>query len=119
ERGISITFELIAGRRFRPGDKIAGSGGLPPGSGPAAAFDPKVRAAIAQTARMLLDHVNPETGLALKDDPVLAWVALSGEQTLFNLLDDPDALPPESSRTLRALAEQTTLGVGRRFWLST
>ena len=43
------------------------------------------------TARALLDHVNPETGLALRDDPVLAWVTLAGEVSLFDLIDDPDA----------------------------
>ncbi|MGC8641846.1 MAG: hypothetical protein ACP5XB_18425, partial [Isosphaeraceae bacterium] len=68
-------------------------------------------------ARALLGRVNPETGLALKDDPTLAWVTLLGEVSLFNLIDDPDlALPSPYAQALRSLGQKSKSGTGRRFW---
>jgi hypothetical protein len=111
KRGIYVTLELISARRFRAGDSVPGGAGLPIGGGPATGFDPKIREVAIAYAKALLGHVNPETGLALKDDPALAWVAISGEQSLFDLLDDPGALPPESAAALREAG-----GSGRRNW---
>lgn len=113
KRGISITLELVSARRFRAGDSVPGGAGLPVGGGPATAFDPKIREVAIAYAKALLGHVNPETGLALKDDPALAWVTISGEQSLFDLLDDPGALPPESAAVLRGSGVS-----GRRGWQS-
>jgi hypothetical protein len=118
KRGISIALEFLTARRFRSEDKVAGGLGLPPGGGPAAAFDPKIRALALETAQKLLDHVNPETGLALKDDPVLAWVVLAGELTLFDLLPHPDALPPDSAAILKGMAQKSSQ-TSRRFWQAT
>ncbi len=118
QRGLYVSLELIASCRFRQGDAIAGGAALPPGGGPATAFDPAIRARTLKFAHALLDHVNPETGLALKDDPVLAWLSISGEQSLFDLIDNPEILPAESAAELRKLQERSTLGAGRRFWQS-
>lgn len=115
-RGIHVALDLIGACRFRAGDAVPGGDGLPPGGGPAAAFDPAARARTLRFARELLGHVNPETGLALKDDPALAWVTLSGEQSLFDLIDEPGALPPESAAVLRKRVESGALGTGRRAW---
>ncbi len=114
-RGISVAVELMSGRRFRQGDDFPGSDKLPPGGGPAAAFDPEIRARAIHAAEALLDHVNPETKLALRDDPALAWVTLAGELSLFDLLESPAALPPESTAALKALAVHSN-AAGRRFW---
>ena len=88
-------------RKFRDGDdSIANARQLPPGGGPAAAFDPSVREAASKAAEALLGHVNPETGLALRDDPALAWVTLAGEVSLFDLVEPPiDWLPPRLPRS--------------------
>ncbi|MBX6314237.1 MAG: hypothetical protein IRY99_15195 [Isosphaeraceae bacterium] len=115
-RGIYIALDFLSARRFREGDGVAGGLGLPPGGGPAAAYDPKIRALTFQSAERLLSHVNPETGLALRDDPVLAWVSLVGEKSLF---DGQEGLPPESLAILRGLAAKSSLGAGRRFWQAT
>ena len=91
---------------------------LPAGGGPAAQFDPAIGKLALESARALLAHVNPETGLALRDDPVLAWVTLAGEVSLFNLIERPDALPLPYAKELQALAEKAQGGPGRRFWES-
>ena len=98
-KGIYVALELLASRRFREGDEVPGWIGLPPGGGAAAAFDPTIRALTLKAAKDLLGHVNPETKLALRDDPVLAWVTLAGERTLLDR-DDPDSPLPEESRAV-------------------
>jgi len=110
KRGIYVALEIQSARRFRPEDDVPNVEALPVGGGPAALFDPKLRAATLRAADALLGHVNPETGLALKDDPALAWVTLFGEVTLFDLIDDPNALPASLASALKAR------GQGRPGW---
>lgn len=110
-RGVYVALELISSRRFRSGDGVEDLGDLPPGGGGASAFDPRIRARIVETAELLLSHVNPETGLALRDDPVLAWVTIAGEQTVF----DRQSLSVEAERELLALGRKSPLGTGRKF----
>ena len=115
-RGIYVALELASKRRFRAEDGVAVPGLLPAGGGPAAQFDPAIAKLAIESARALLGHVNPETGLALRDDPVLAWVTLAGEVSLFDLIDDPHALPPPYAKALQTLAATNTGPPGRRFW---
>ena len=68
-RGIHVALELQSSRRFRDQDGVAIPGLLPAGGGPAALFDPTITKLSLQSARSLLSRDNPETGLALKDDP--------------------------------------------------
>lgn len=44
--------------------------------------DPGARANWWAFARNLLEHVNPYTGLAYKDDPALAWIAVVNENNI-------------------------------------
>ena len=109
-----MALELLSKRRFRSEDGVAVPGLLPSGGGPAAQFDPTIGKLALASARALLAHVNPETGLPLENDPALAWVTLAGEVSLFNLIDNPDSLPPPYAKALRQLAEKTPGGTGRR-----
>jgi hypothetical protein len=118
-KGIHIALELLSGRRFREGDEIEGFRDLPPGGGPAAAFDPKIQARIREAAEAFLTHVNPETGLPLRSDPVLAWVTVAGEQSLFDLVEHPDSLTTESAKLLKELGQKHGNGPARRFWQAT
>jgi hypothetical protein len=117
-KGIFLALELQSQRRFREEDGVVLSGLLPPGGGPAAIFDRHLRKLELDSARALLARVNPETGLALRDDPALAWVTLLGEVSLFDQIDRDDALPGDYAKALRALAQKSTSGTGRRFWQS-
>jgi hypothetical protein len=115
KRGIYLAIELHSSRRFREGDGLGRLGVLPPGGGPAAAFDPEISKRVREMARALLDHMNPETGLALKNDPALAWVTIAGELSLFDLIDDPGQLNAGAIASLRE--RQKGVGAsGRRGW---
>lgn len=81
--GLYITTDLHVGRPFRPADGIdcddpetlRNVKGLLPVS-------EKARKNLKAFARLWLGHVNPYTGLALKDDPVLATLSLVNEEML-------------------------------------
>lgn len=59
-------------------------------------YDEKTRELYKKGVRQILEHVNPYTGLALKDDPQVAWIALRNESGLnFLKLDsDPGLVKP-------------------------
>lgn len=116
-RGIYVAIELQSARKFRDGDdSIPGARQLPPGGGPAAAFDPAIREAARKTAEALLTHVNPETGLALRDEPALAWVTLAGELSLFDLVDVAEKESPTEAAALRNLMRKDDVPAARRGW---
>ena len=116
ERGIYVAIELQGGRKFRDGDDtIPNARHLPPGGGPAAAFNPAIREAAKKAAEALLSHVNPETGLALRADPVLAWVTLAGELSLFDLVD-PDHYNGTEAAAIRDLMRKDGVPTARRGW---
>jgi len=116
-RGIYVTIELQGARRFREGDtSIPGARKLPPGGGPAAAFDPNVREAARKAAEDLLAHVNPETGLALRDEPALAWITLAGELSMFDLLDAAEKESRSEADELRELMRKDGVPNARRGW---
>ena len=104
-RGIYVAIELQGGRRFRAEDDVAMPGSLPPGGGPASVFDPSMVKLTTDTAKLLLEHVNPETKLALKNEPSLAWLTLAGEVSLFDLIDNP-VLPGEYADAFRKVAAE-------------
>jgi hypothetical protein len=118
-RGIYVALELQSNRRFRDQDGVALAGALPAGGGPAALFNPAITTRSLESARQLLGHKNPETGLALQNDPALTWITLLGEVSLFDLIDRPDdALPGPYAQELRVLGQKSsnTSGTGRKFW---
>ena len=118
KRGIYVAIELPSKRRFRVDDGVA----LPVCSLPAAAprpsSTPRSASSRSASAKALLGHKNPETELALKEDPALAWVTLAGETSMFDLIDNPDALPAPYAKKLRELAERRQGSAGHRFWES-
>jgi len=117
--GIYVALELQGGRRFRDGDSNVPEGRkLPAGGGPAAAFDPQVRAAALAAADLLLSHKNAETGRALRDEPGLAWVTLAGELTLFDMPEVPDRDLRSTQDALRTLMRKAEVPNAPRRWQS-
>lgn len=117
-RGIYVALELQSARRFRGEDEVSSPGLLPPGGGGAAEFDPTITKLSRESARALLAHVNPETGLALRDEPALAFVTLGGELSLFDQSENSANLPVDYQDRLRLLASKGSLTSGKRFWQS-
>jgi hypothetical protein len=115
-RGIYVALEFQSVRKYRAGDGAADAELLPPGGGPAAFFDPALKERQLEAAAKLLSHYNPETKRALRDDPVLAWVTLAGETSMFDQVDNPSALPGTFAAELKDLSARSTYGAGRRFW---
>ncbi len=118
KRGIYVAVELQSKRRFRVDDGVALHGLLPSGGGPAAIFDSRMGQLALKSATALLGHKNLETELALKEDPALAWVTLAGETSLFDLLDNPRAMPEPYAKKLAELERRTQAAAGHRFWES-
>ncbi len=106
KRGIYVAVELLSKRRFRAEDGVGSPALLPSGGGPAVFFDPAIGQLTLASAKALLGHENPETGLALKKDPALAWVTLAGETSMFDLINNPNALPAPYAKTLHDLNEK-------------
>lgn len=117
-RGIYVAMELQGARRFRAGDGVAMPGALPAGGGPAALFDPTLSRLAAESARAFLSRKNAETGKSLNEDPGVAWVTLAGETSLFDMIENPFALPGDYAKAYRALSAKSASGTGRRFWQS-
>ncbi len=115
-RGVHIAIELQSSRRFRPDDKVAAAGQVGAGGGPAAIINPNLERLSLETAQTLFNHVNPETKLAWKDEPAVAWITLKGEVSLFNLIDGSGWLPGPYARELQTIAEKTPGSAGRRLW---
>ncbi len=117
-RGIYVALELQSVRRFREKDEVANYSALPPGGGGAVEFDPTIGKLSRESAKALLAHVNPETGLALRDDPVLAFVTLGGELSLFDQSEPAGSLPINYQDQLHDLSSKSNMANGRRFWQS-
>lgn len=87
KRGIYITGDLYVSRRVSPGE-------LPGYPDQAFSYreykalvliDPGVRENFKSFARTFLNHINPYTGLALKDDPAVVFWSLLNEDTVFSV----------------------------------
>lgn len=115
-RGIYVALELQGARRLREGDAVPDGRKLPPGGGPAAAFDADLRALVLANATELLNHVNPETGRAWKDEPGLAWVTLAGELTLFDRPEVAAREPKGTDDAIRSLMRRAEVPSTPRGW---
>ncbi|MBN1996221.1 hypothetical protein JW935_01630 [candidate division KSB1 bacterium] len=87
QRGIYIFLSHISSRWIMegddfPGDK-AGFDDVSQGFKVEGMFDPFLINLQKEYLKQLLEHVNPYTGLAMKDDPALALMEIINENTLF------------------------------------
>lgn len=99
--GIYVNFNLLTGRTYTEKD------GMPRGTDKIqdwknrhliGFWNDQARTVQKNYARKILEHVNPYTGIALKDDPVLSIVEINNEQGIIhsyfsnNFADTPDNL---------------------------
>ncbi len=87
QRGIYIFLSHISSRWVMQGDGFPGDStgfdDISQGFKVEGMFDPFLIQLQKEYLQQLLEHVNPYTGLALKDDPVLALMEIINENTLF------------------------------------
>jgi hypothetical protein len=84
KNGIYFYPDWIVDRKFREGDGVAGWHDLEAGGKGVIHFDPKVIALTKQYAEQLIGHVNPYTGMALKDDPTYVGNEIVNESSIFS-----------------------------------
>lgn len=84
-KGIYCDINLHAGRQFRSQDGVPDYDQFPDKSfnKPATQFDPVMVRLQQEYAARLLTHVNPYTKLRLADDPAIAFVEISNEDSML------------------------------------
>jgi len=82
QRGIYLNLNLHVGRQFTEGDGVAQAEWLGYGKY-CAIFDPRMIELQKDYARQLLTHRNPHTGRTYAQDPAVAIIELSNEDSLF------------------------------------
>ncbi|MEO0472552.1 MAG: carbohydrate binding domain-containing protein [Bacteroidota bacterium] len=83
EQGVYANINLLVARTFTTADGVADADSIGDLSKGVTYFDPQLIFLQKEYASQLLNHVNPYTGIALKDDPVLAMVEIANENTLY------------------------------------
>ena len=83
--GIYCDINLHAGRQFRAEDNVRDYDQFPYTSfnKPATQFDPVMIRLQQEYAAQLLTHINPYTNLRLADDPAVAFVEISNEDSML------------------------------------
>jgi hypothetical protein len=81
--GIRVNVNLHVARTFRTADGIAGADSLPEFGKGVTYFDGQLIALQKEYAQQLMTHVNPYTGVSMADDPAIAMVELTNENSLF------------------------------------
>lgn len=86
--GIYVYLDLLTYRKFRSGDGVAAADLLPNAARPYSNFDPRLIELQQQFNEQLWTHLNPYTGLAYKDDPVMALSEIVNENEMFSHMQD-------------------------------
>ena len=82
--GIYVYMDFLCYRRFRSGDGVENALYMREATKSNCNFDEHLIELQRDFQKKFLDHVNPYTGLAYKDDPVIAMAELVNECSLFN-----------------------------------
>jgi hypothetical protein len=100
QAGIYVYLDLLDYRRFKEGDGVPNAEAIGRAARPYAVFDPRLIELQKEYARKLLvEHVNPYTGLSYADDPAIVMVEIYDESGLFMKRDVWRAMPePYSAR---------------------
>ncbi len=109
--GIYANINLHVSRRFREADGIADANDLFGGGKIVNMFDPQMIDLQKEYATQLLTSVNPYTGLSLVNDPIMAMLEISNENTLYGrfqnsqltIEDDDGILLPRHDQMLDEL----------------
>lgn len=81
EKGIYLHIDLIVARAFLEGDGLDYPGSIPACMKRYPMYNARLIELQKEYARELLCHVNPYTGLAIKDDPAVITVQMNNEES--------------------------------------
>ncbi|HVZ81364.1 MAG TPA: hypothetical protein VHE12_11310 [bacterium] len=84
KNGIYFYPDWLVDRKFKEGDGVMAWQDLGAGAKGVIHFDPKVIELTKKYAQELIGHVNPYTGLALKDDPAYVGNEIANESSIFS-----------------------------------
>ena len=83
-RGIYVYLDLIDYRTFKPGDGVENAEALGRGAKPYALFNrPLIELQKEYARKLLVEHINPFTGLSYAQDPAVVMLELFDENGLF------------------------------------
>lgn len=105
KRGIYTNFNLHVNRTFKEGDGVADADSLPTFSKNVTLFDERMIELQEKYASDLLGHRNPYTGNVYANEPALAFVEISNENSFFYgwYSKKLDNLPPSYAEQLDTL----------------
>jgi hypothetical protein len=84
ERGIYIDMNLLVARHFTVADGVVDADKLGMAAKPVSLFDPVLIELQKKYAKDLLTHFNPYTNLRYCDDPAVALVEITNENSIFD-----------------------------------
>ena len=87
EKGIYLHIDLLVAREFTEGDDLDYPGSFPSCTKRFTMYNERLKELQKEYARELLCHVNPYTGLALKDDPAVMTVQINNEESAIKGTD--------------------------------
>lgn len=84
-RGIYVTFDVLGlgVRKFKSGDGVADYNNIKEGAGGISFFDKRIIELSKKFAVDFLSHKNPYTGNSYLDEPAIAMIEMTNENTLF------------------------------------
>jgi hypothetical protein len=97
--GIYIYMDFLTYRRFRSGDGVPAAEELREAAKPYSNYSRVLLDLQKKFNADFMNHVNPYTGLAYKDDPVIAMAELTNENDLFHEPKDAWAITLEPYRS--------------------
>lgn len=83
KKGIYVDMNLLVSRRFTRADGVSEAERLKSAAKPASMFDPKLIELQQQFAKALLSHYNPYTKRRTADDPAVALIEITNENSMF------------------------------------
>ena len=115
KRGIYIDINLLVKRSFTEMDGVPEAAHLPGGAHPASLFDSTLIKLQKKYANDLLTHLNPYTGMRYADDPAVALIEITNENSFFGWAEKkikalPDFYAKELKKLLREQMQTTRDG---------
>ena len=90
EKGIYLHIDLIVARAFLEADGLSYPGEVPSCTKRYPMYNARLIELQKEYARELLCHINPYTGLSLKDDPAVMCVQINNEESAIKGTDSSD-----------------------------